>query len=185
MSQKKHKGDHANRAVRRAQAKKEARLTMSGKPKRVYLRNKLYIFLTFLTIIATGALMLGFELLGWWDSFLGSILVFVPGIFGCMCLYDLALLFSNCVAFGDGMVNAGKSATGDRMIFHAASVVRLELRDTNGHALAEDATVYKNVDLAFVMESGRVNLKRVSRITDKHLAALRAALATEKNAPTV
>lgn len=185
MSQKKHKGDHAGRAVRRAQTKKEASITMSGKPRRVYLRNKLYIFLTVLTIIATVALMLGFELLGWWDNFLGSILVFLPGIFGCMCLYDLALLCSACVAFGDGMVNAGKSPTGDRMIFHATSVVRLELRDTDGHVLTEDKPVYKNVDLAFVMESGRVNLKRVSRLTEKQLTRLREALAAEQNALSV
>ena len=45
MSQKKHKGDHATRAVRRAQAKKEATLAMPGKPRRVYPRNRLYIFL--------------------------------------------------------------------------------------------------------------------------------------------
>ena len=184
MSQKKHKGDHATRAVRRAQAKKEAPLAMSGKPRRVYLRNKLYIFLTVLCILGSLALLLGFELLGWWDNFLGSILVFLPGAFACICLYDLVLLCSASVAFGEGLVSAGKSTTGEMLVFHAASVVRLELRDAAGNVVSEDTAVYKNVDIAFVMESGRVNLKHVSRITDKHLAALRAALAAERNAPT-
>ncbi len=180
MSQKKHKGDHASRAVRRAQERKTQVLVMSGKPHRVYLRNKLYIFLTILTIFATVALIVVFEMLGWWDNFLGSILVFVPGIFACLCAYDLALLLSACVAFGDGMINAGKNASGERMVFHAAAVVRLELRDANGNVIPENKPVYKNTDLAFVMESGRVNLKRVSRISAGQLARLREAIATEK-----
>ncbi len=150
------------------------------KPRRVYLRNYLYIFLTILAIIATIALMVSFELLGWWDNFIGSILVFVPGVFACLCLYDLGLLFSACVTFGGGMVNAGKSASGERMVFHASAVVRLELRDTEGRVLTENTSVYKNIDLAFVMESGRVNLKRVSRLTGEQLARLRGQIAAEK-----
>ena len=185
MSHKKHKGDHAGRAERRAQARKEAHLAISGKPRRVYLRNKLYIFLTILCIVGSIALLLGFELLGWWDNFLGSILVFVPGAFACICAYDLALLCSASVAFGEGLVNAGKNAAGDMMVFHASSVLRLEVRDADGNVLPEGAPFYKNVDLAFVMESGRVNLRRLSRLSAKQLSALRAALAAEQHAPSI
>ena len=54
------------------------------------------------------------------------------------------------------MVNAGKDEAGRQMIFHAASVTRLEIRDGEDHALPDDAPVYKNAQLVFIMESGGV-----------------------------
>ncbi len=184
MSKKQHKGNHATREERRAAEKRTRENTPAAlhKPHRVYLRNRLHICLTALTVLGVLAVIIGFQLLGWWDNLIGSILVVFVAAFGCMCLYDLGLLFSTCVAFGEGMVSAGKNDKGERMIFHAASVVRMEVRDTNGHVLPAGQAVYKNVDLAFVMESGRVNCKRVSRLTERQLAALAEALEAEKHA---
>ncbi len=185
MSKKPHKGNHASREERRAAAKNEMRARASApttihKPRRVYLRNGLYIFLTLLVVLASlGAiLLLGFT--GWWDGFLGSVLVIAIGAIAVTCIVDLGLLISACVAFGEGMVNAGKDASGTRMVFHASAVVRMEVRDTDGHVLPVGQAVYKNVDLAFVMASGRVNCKRLSRLTAEQFSALEAALAAEK-----
>ncbi len=182
MSQKKHKGNHATRAERRAAEKRQKQntLTTIDKPRRIYLRNGLHIFLTILVVIASvgGLILLGFT--GWWDSFIGSVLAIAVGAFGVMCLVDLGLLFSTCVAFGEGMVSAGKNAEGTRMVFHASAVTHLEVRDTNGNVLPKGQAVYKNVDLTFVMSSGRVNLKRLSRLTDQQLRMLEEALEAER-----
>jgi hypothetical protein len=97
-----------------------------------------------------------------------------------MCLYDVALLLTACVTFGDGMVNAGKDAQGAPMVFHAASVLRLEVRDKTNNPLPSDAPVYKNAELCFVMESGRVNRRPVTRLTQKQYQKVKAALAAEQ-----
>lgn len=183
MSQKKHKGNHGDRARRRAAEKNQPVLknpASADKPRRVYLRNPVYVWATLGVVVAVAALLVGFELLGLWDNVLGSVLSVLVGAFGCMCIYDLALLLTACVTFGDGMVNAGKNEEGQPMIFHAASVVRLEMRDKDGHPLDSHLPVYKNADLSFVMDSGRVNRRRVSRLTAKQLARLRTALEAEK-----
>ena len=110
------------------------------------------------------------------------------GAFGCMCVYDLALLLTACITFGEGMVNAGKDERGQQMVFHAASVVRLEVRDKTANGgdkpLPDDLAVYKNAELCFVMESGRVNRRKVSRLTAKQLAKVKAALEAEKKFDT-
>ena len=118
--------------------------------------------------------------LGWWENVFVSIVTILVGAFGCMCLYDLALLFTACVTFGEGMVNAGKDENGHQMIFHASSVTRLEMRDKNDNLLPEDAPVYKNAQLVFIMESGRVNRRKVSRLTAGQYARVKAALEAEK-----
>jgi ribosomal protein S18 len=66
------------------------------------------------------------------------------------------------------------------MIFHASSVKHLEMRDTAGNALPDDAPLYKNAEIAFVMESGRVNSRKVSRLTAKQYARVKEALEAEK-----
>jgi hypothetical protein len=66
------------------------------------------------------------------------------------------------------------------MIFHAASVVRLEMRDKADKPLPEDAPVYKNAQLVFIMESGRVNRRKVSRLTQKQYLRVKTALEAEK-----
>ncbi len=183
MSHKKHRGDHAGRAERRATAQSTVAPTASAtgtKPRRVYLRNKVYIALTLLVIVGVLVLLVGFEFLGLWDNILGSILSVLLGAFGCMCVYDIGLLMTACITFGEGMINAGKNAEGHLMVFHASSVVRLELRDTKGTSLPADLAVYKNIDLAFVMASGRVNLRRVSRLTQKQLRTITEALEAER-----
>ena len=183
MSNKKHKGDHGLRAERRATAQNRPSPQSpapADKPRRVYLRNWIYIWGTLGIIAAVTAVIVGFELLGWWDNLLGSVLVVLVGAFGCMCIYDLALLLTACITFGEGMVNAGKDENSQQMIFHAASVVRLEMRDKNDGVLPEDAPVYKNAQLVFIMESGRVNRRAVSRLTAGQYARIKDALEAEK-----
>ena len=183
MSNKKHKGDHGQRAERRAAEKNQPVLknpASAEHPRRVFLRNWVYIWGTLGAVIAVAAVIIGLELLGWWDNAIGGVLVVLVGAFGCMCLYDLALLLTACITFGEGMVNAGKDENSQQMIFHAASVVRLEMRDKNDNLLPEDAPVYKNAHLVFIMESGRVNRRKVSRLTAGQYARVKAALEAEK-----
>ena len=183
MSHKKHKGDHGSRAERHAAEKNQPVLknpASAEHPRRVFLRNWPYIWGTLGVVIAVAAVIIGLELLGWWDNAIGGVLVVLVGAFGCMCLYDLALLLTACITFGEGMVNAGKDENSQQMIFHAASVVRLEMRDKNDNLLPEDAPVYKNAQLVFIMESGRVNRRKVSRLTARQYACVKAALEAEK-----
>ncbi len=187
MSNKKHKGDHGRRAEQRAAQKNQPALknpASADKPRRVYLRNWVYIWSTLGVVAAVAAVIIGFEYLGWWDSVIGSILVVLVGAFGCMCLYDVALLLTACITFGEGMVNAGKDENSQQMIFHAASVTRLEMRDNTAgggdKVLPNDAPVYKNAQIVFVMESGRVNRRKVSRLTAKQYAKVKEALEAEK-----
>ncbi len=183
MSNKKHKGDHGKRAEKRAAALNQPVLynpASADKPRRVYLRNGVYIWATLGVILAVAAVLVGFELLGLWDNIIGSVLSVLVGAFGCMCVYDLALLLTACVTFGEGMVNAGKDERGQQMLFHAASVVRVEMRDKEAKVLPSDLPVYKNAELCFIMESGRVNRRKVSRLTAKQLGKIGAALEAEK-----
>ena len=183
MSSKKHKGDHGKRAERYAAVRNQEPLrnpASADKPRRVYLRNWVYIWGTLAIVIACLAVVTLVGVLGWWENVFASIVTILVGAFGCMCLYDLALLFTACVTFGEGMVNAGKDENGHQMIFHAASVVRPEMRDKNDRVLPEDAPVYKNAQLVFIMESGRVNRRAVSRLTAGQYARVKAALEAEK-----
>ena len=183
MSNKKHKGDHGRRAEQHAAEKNQPVLknpTSAEKPRRVFLRNWPYIWATLGIVVAIVALIFGIELLDWWDNAIGSVVVVLVGAFGCMCLYDLALLLTACITFGEGMVNAGKDENGQQMIFHATSVTRLEMRDKEDKVLPENTSVYKNVQLVFVMESGRVNRRKVSRLTAKQYVQVKAALEAEK-----
>ncbi len=183
MSNKKHKGDHARRAERRAARAKSAPVfdpATAEKPRRVYLRNRLYILLTLLVVVGVIALLVVFQLLGWWDNLFGSIAAVLVGGFGVMCVYDLGLLLTACLTFGEGMVNAGKDESGALMVFHAASVERLEVRDKSGAALPEGQAVYKSIDLTFVMQSGRVNRRHLARLTQKQYEAIKAALEAER-----
>ena len=187
MSNKKHKGEHGRRAERRAAQKNQPELknpASADKPRRVYLRNWVYIWTTLGVVAAVAAIIIVFENLGWWDNAIGSVLVVLVGAFGCMCLYDVALLLTACLTFGEGMVNAGKDENSQQMIFHASSVIRLEMRDKDDHVLSDDAPVYKNAQLVFVMESGRVNRRKVSRLTAKQYARIKAALEAEKKFDT-
>ncbi len=187
MSDKKHKGDHARRAEKRAakRAAERERATLRNpasaeKPRRVFLRNHIYIWLTLLVIVADIGVLVGFEVLGFWDNVIGSVASVLVGAFGCMCIYDFALLMTACITFGDGMVNAGKGPEGQAMIFHAASVLRLEMQDRDGRVLPEDQRVYKKAAVVFVMESGRTNRREVTRLSQKQYQKLRAALEAEK-----
>ena len=183
MSNKKHKGDHGSRAERHAAKKNQVPLknpASAEHPRRVFLRNWLYIWATLGVVIACIAVITMVGVLGWWENVFASIVTILVGAFGCMCLYDLALLFTACITFGEGMVNAGKDENNQQMVFHASSVTRLEMRDKADKPLPEDAPVYKNAQIVFVMESGRVNRRAVSRLTAKQYARVKAALEAEK-----
>lgn len=183
MSNKKHRGAHGQRAERHAAEKNQPVLknpASAEHPRRVFLRNWVYIWATLGVVIACIAVITLVGVLGWWENVFVSIVTILVGAFGCMCLYDLALLFTACITFGEGMVNAGKDENGHQMIFHAASVTRLEMRDKTDRVLPDDAPVYKNAQLVFVMESGRVNRRKVSRLTAGQYARVKAALEAEK-----
>ena len=183
MSNKKHKGNHGRRAEMRAAERNQPVLNnpaSADKPRRVFLRNWPYIWATLGIVIAVASLIIGLELLGWWDNVIGSVVSVLVGAFGCMCLYDLALLLTACITFGEGMVNAGKDENSQQMVFHASSVTRVEIRDKDDKVLPDSAPVYKNAQMVFVMESGRVNRRKVSRLTQKQYAKVKAALDAEK-----
>ena len=183
MSNKKHKGDHGLRAEKRAAEKNQPALknpAAADKPRRVFLRNWIYIWATLGVVAACAGVAVLVGVLGWWENVFVSIVTILVGAFGCMCIYDLALLFTACVTFGEGMVNAGKDEQGHLMVFHAASVKRLEVRDKTDAPLPDDLPAYKNAQLVFVMESGRVNRRGVSRLTAKQYARVREALEAEK-----
>ncbi len=180
MSKKKHKGDHGRRHELRAAQRSTPAAATAERPNRVYLRNSVYIFLTFLCILGSLGVLIGFYFLGLWVNPIGSILSVLLGAFACMCAYDIALLFNACMSFGEGTVNAGKDESGALMVFHANAVARLELRDKTGRTLPEGERVYKNVDITFVMHSGRVNRRHVSRLTAKQFQAIKAAWEAER-----
>lgn len=185
MSQKKHRGDHGQRAERRAERRAALKQAENApatatRPRRVYVRDPIYISLTLLIIAGVLAVLIILGQTGLWDGVLGSILAVLIGAFGCMCIYDVGLLFSACLTFGDGVVNAGKDAQGKPMVFHANSVERLELRNKQDVPLTEERKVYRNVQLTFVMNSGRVNRRTLHRLTAKQYARLQAALDAER-----
>lgn len=187
MSNKKHKGNHGRRAEKHAAERNQPVLknpASAEHPRRVFLRNWVYIWATLGVVIAVAAVIISLELLGWWENAIGSVLSVLVGAFGCMCVYDLALLLTACITFGEGMVNAGKDENSQQMLFHASSVIRLEMRDNTAgggdKVLPDDAPVYKNAQLVFVMESGRVNRRKVSRLTAKQYARVKDALEAEK-----
>lgn len=184
MSQKKHKNDHAGRAERRAAEKKAlaTQSTPAEKTRRVYLRNSLYITLTLLVILGVLGVLILLWWMRWWDNPIGSIVSVLIGAFGCMCIYDIGLLMTACISFGEGMVNAGKNAEGHLMVFHASSVERLEMRDKDDHPLPDDLPLYRNAELVFVMSSGRVDRRKFSRLTAKQYAKLQEALEAERHA---
>ena len=185
MSSRKHKGEHNRRAEIRAARKNQPSLqnpATADKPRRVFLRNWVYIWATLGVIVAVAAVLIGFERLGLWNNVIGSVLSVLVGAFGCMCLYDVALLMTACITFGEGMVNAGKNEQGQLMLFHASSVVRVEMRNKQDKPLPDDLPVYQNAEMVFVMESGRVNRRKISRLTAKQYAKVKSALKAEQKA---
>lgn len=183
MSNKKHRGAHGQRTARHAASMNQTvtKAPASAEhPRRVYLRNWTYIWGTLGVVVACIAVITLVGVLGWWENVFASIVTILVGAFGCMCIYDLALLFTACITFGEGMVNAGKDENSRQMIFHATSVTRLEMRDRADKVLPDDAPLYKDAQIVFIMESGRVNRRAVSRLTAGQYARVKAALEAEK-----
>ena len=54
------------------------------------------------------------------------------------------------------------------------------MRDKDDKVLPDSALVYKNAQMVFVMESGRVNRRKVNRLTQKQYDKVKAALEAEK-----
>ena len=152
----------------------------SHTPRRISLRDPLYITLTILICLGLIAALVTFELLGWYDGIVGSVLSVVMTLLACVCVFDLGMLFSACMTFGEGMVNAGKNDEGVQMVFHASEVKRLEVRDKENNTLPDGLPVYNRCEIVFVMESGRQNRRAMRRLTAEKLAAIRKALEAEQ-----
>ena len=150
------------------------------KLRRISLRDPLYILLTILIFLGLVAVLVTFELLGWFDNVVGSVLSVVMTLLACVCVFDLGLLFSACMTFGEGMVNAGKNDEGVQMVFHASEVNRLEVRDKENNTLPDGLPVYNRCEIVFVMESGRQNRRAMRRLTAEKLAVIREALRAEQ-----
>ena len=163
-----------------AKKKKPSPPTTAAKPRRISLRDPLYITLTILIFLALVAVLVTLELLGWFDNVVGSVLSVVMTLLACVCVFDLGMLFSACMTFGEGMVNAGKNDEGVQMVFHASEVKRLEVRDKENNVLPDGLPVYNKCEVVFVMESGRQNRRAMRRLTAEKLAAIREALQAEQ-----
>ena len=150
------------------------------KPRRISLRDPLYITLTILIFLGLVAALVTFELLGWFDGIVGSVLSVVMTLLACVCVFDLGLLCSACMTFGEGMVNAGKNDEGVQMVFHASEVKRVEMRDKQNNTQPDDLPLYKNCEIVFVMESGRQNRRATRRMTAEKLRSVREALRAEQ-----
>ena len=90
-------------------------------------------------------------------------------------MFDIAKLVTGCITIADGAVNAGKNPDGEQMLFHLSGLVRIELRRDDGRVVEESKRAYTRVNIAFVMESGRVNLRHMGRVTQKQLDKIRLA----------
>lgn len=149
----------------------------AAKTTRVFLRQWLNILITFAVLIAAFIAMAFLWNVGLLDGWIGSVTTVLLGIVGVTCLFDLAMLLTECVTVSDGMVNAGKNDAGDLMLFHADSVDRIELRDRQGQVVPEvSGGKYKRVRITFVMNSGRINQRKESRVNQSRLDELRRVI---------
>lgn len=163
---------------RRAERQKE-RARKRKPPKsviRVRLVDGLYVFYTALILVASLAAIVVMQLIGWFDGIPGAVLSVIMGGVFVLCVFDLALLLTACVTIADGQVNAGKDEKGQLMIFHAQSVLAVELRDREGNTVPEDRKRYRKVAVTFVMASGRINQRPFGHVRQRQLNKLRRAL---------
>ena len=142
---------------------------------RIHLVDSLNTFLMLLVTVALIAIMLILQHFGLFDNPVGSILSVALGMLFCVSVFDIARLVTGCITIADGAVNAGKNSDGEQMLFHLASLVRIELHRDDGTVVEESKRAYTNVNIAFVMESGRVNLRHMGRVTQKQLDKIRSA----------
>ena len=150
----------------------------TNKPVRIHLVDWGYIWLTFAILCGVVAAVIAMSVLGWAGGVIGSIILILIVAFGCTLVIDIAKLATACVTVDhdEGLINAGKNEARGQMVFHIENVERIEVRDEKGEVLPDDLPKYRNVGLAFVMKSGNVNVRRVTYLTPKHLAAIRAAI---------
>ena len=142
---------------------------------RIRLADTLNAFLMLLISIALVAFLLVMEWQGWSKGIVGSILSTAIAIIAALCVFDVAVLLTACMTITDGAINAGKNKYGEVMMFHIEEIDSITLTDKNGQRLDENKRAYRNVDLNFVMQSGRVNTRHFERITSKQLAKIKQA----------
>ena len=159
--------------------KKDNRSSKKGKAKqvrRVRLVDGFSVLWTSLILAASGGGMLAMQLLGWFDTVIGSVLSVLIAAFFCAMVFDLGLLLTSCVTIADGMINAGKDAQGNQLIFHTANIEEIYLTDKNGQPIPENQKRYRGASLTFVMASGRINRRAPRNYTQKQLDSIRQAV---------
>ena len=147
------------------------------KPKiiRIRLADTLNAFLMMLVALGLVALLLIMEWQGWSKGIVGSILSTIVAVVAALCVFDVAILLTACMTILDGAINAGKNKYGEVMMFHIEEIESITLTDKNGQPCNETKRAYRNADLNFVMQSGRVNTRHFERITSKQLAKIKQA----------
>ena len=142
---------------------------------RIRLTDMLNAFLMLLIAILLVAFLLIMEWQGWSKGIVGSILSTVIAVIAALCVFDIAILLTACMTVSDGAINAGKNKHGEVMMFHIEEIECITLTDKKGQQISESKRAYRNVDLNFVMQSGRVNTRHFERITSKQLAKIKQA----------
>lgn len=143
---------------------------------RIRMTDTLNAVLMLLVVLCLTAIMIYFEKLGWFDSIGGGILSVILGGLLVTSMFDVGYLLSACITISGGVVNAGRSPNGDQLVFHLHSLSGVELRKKDGSSVEENKKYYRNVDIAFIMDSGRVNIRHVGRISNKQLNNIRHVL---------
>lgn len=142
---------------------------------RIRLTDTVNALLMLLIAIALVAFLLVMEWQGWSKGIIGSILSTIIAVVAALCVFDVAILLTACMTVCDGAINAGKNKYGEVMMFHIEEIASITLTDKKGQPVAEDKRAYRNVDLNFVMQSGRINTRHFERITSKQLAKIKNA----------
>lgn len=144
--------------------------------RRVRLVDGISVLLTSLILVVLGVGMLVMQLLGWFDTVIGSVLSVLIAAFFCAMVFDLGFLLTSCVTIADGMINAGKDKQGNQLIFHTANIEKIYLSDKNGQPITENKKRYRGAALTFVMASGRINQRAPRNYTQKQLDSIREAV---------
>lgn len=150
----------------------------TNKPVRIHLIDWGYIWLTFAILCAVVAVIIAMSVLGWAGGVIGSIVLILIVAFGCSLVIDIARLATACITvdYDEGLINAGKNEARAQMVFHIENVESIEVQDAKGETLDGTLPKYRNVGVAFVMKSGKVNVRRLTYLNQTHLAAIRAAI---------
>lgn len=148
-----------------------------GRKIRVPLVNYKYLGLTLLILLGELVLLAASYVFHVLDNTLGYIVLPFFGLFTVYTAYEAFVLAFEAVSVSkDGVVVAGKSASGTVIHFTIDALECIYPCDERGNRLAEDCGVYQKIGLAFCTKDGKKLIRQTSRITSKQLARLRAAL---------